>query len=257
MLCKMLRLLTTCVALAAAKTSPYSFSLSTFSPEGRIQQIEFAGKAVDNGPPCAAITTRDGVVLAKAYKKSDKALVVHDQSLHILRVTESTIATYAGLPADFRALVDAARTIAIELEKTNGFPPSASMLATEVGRRVHAADVVRVARLEMHLFPATNALYLYLLHGYRQYGNYAMQKIVDVFSDICTVKLYKIGGPRTDNHHLRYITIPYFLSDQVHSKEDKPDEYARLIKEAIPLDMQDNVDDHTFWALETHYEPKK
>ena len=134
----MLRLLTTCfLSHAAAKTSPYSFSLSTFSPEGRIQQIEFAGKAVDNGPPCAAITTRDGVVLAKAYKRaSDKALVVAGHSLHILRVTETTIATYAGLPADFRALVDAARTIAIELEKTNGFPPSASMLATEVGRRV-------------------------------------------------------------------------------------------------------------------------
>ena len=132
----MLRLLTTC-ALAAAKTSPYSFSLSTFSPEGRIQQIEFAGKAVDNGPPCAAITTSDGVVLAKAYKKpSDKALVVDGHSLHILRVTETTIATYAGLPADFRSLVDAARTIAIELEKTNGFPPSASMLANEIGRRV-------------------------------------------------------------------------------------------------------------------------
>ena len=132
----MLRLLTTCfLSHALAKTSPYSFSLSTFSPEGRIQQIEFAGKAVDNGPPCAAITTSDGVVLAKAYKKSDN-LAVEGHSLHILRVTETTIATYAGLPADFRALVDAARTIAIELEKTNGFPPSASMLATEVGRRV-------------------------------------------------------------------------------------------------------------------------
>ena len=130
-----LRLLITC-SYAAAKTSPYSFSLSTFSPEGRIQQIEFAGKAVDNGPPCAAITTRDGVVLAKAYKKGEKALVVKDHSLHILRVTETTIATYAGLPADFRSLVDAARTIAIDLEKTNGFPPSASMLANEIGRRV-------------------------------------------------------------------------------------------------------------------------
>ena len=132
----MLRLIACwCLSYAAAKTSPYSFSLSTFSPEGRIQQIEFAGKAVDNGPPCAAITTSDGVVLAKAYKKSDN-LAVEGHSLHILRVTETTIATYAGLPADFRALVDAARTIAIELEKTNGFPPSASMLATEVGRRV-------------------------------------------------------------------------------------------------------------------------
>ena len=131
----MLRLLG-CLALAAAKTSPYSFSLSTFSPEGRIQQIEFAGKAVDNGPPCAAITTSDGVVLAKAYKKPSDKLAVEGHSLHILRVTETTIATYAGLPADFRSLVDAARTIAIELEKTNGFPPSASMLATEVGRRV-------------------------------------------------------------------------------------------------------------------------
>ena len=125
-----------CLALAAAKTSPYSFSLSTFSPEGRIQQIEFAGKAVDNGPPCAAITTRDGVILAKAYKRPSDKLAVEGHSLHILRVTETTIATYAGLPADFRALVDAARTIAIELERTNGFPPSASMLANEIGRRV-------------------------------------------------------------------------------------------------------------------------
>ena len=133
----MLRLIACwCLSYAAAKTSPYSFSLSTFSPEGRIQQIEFAGKAVDNGPPCAAMTTRGGVILAKAYKKPSDKLVVDGQSLHILRVTENTLATYAGLPADFRSLVDAARTIAIELERTNGFPPSASMLATEVGRRV-------------------------------------------------------------------------------------------------------------------------
>ena len=133
----MLRLIACwCLSYAAAKTSPYSFSLSTFSPEGRIQQIEFAGKAVDNGPPCAAITTRDGVILAKAYKRPSDKLAVEGHSLHILRVTETTIATYAGLPADFRALVDAARTIAIELERTNGFPPSASMLANEIGRRV-------------------------------------------------------------------------------------------------------------------------
>lgn len=126
-----------CLALAAAKSSPYSFSLSTFSPEGRIQQIEFAGKCAENGPPCAAILTSDGVILAKAYKRASEAsLVVAGHSLHILRVTEKCIATYAGLPADFRALVDAARELAIDLERRNGFAPSARALADAVGRRV-------------------------------------------------------------------------------------------------------------------------
>ena len=41
-------------------------------PGGRIQQIEFAGKAVDNGPPCAAITTSDGVYWRKRIRRATK-----------------------------------------------------------------------------------------------------------------------------------------------------------------------------------------
>ena len=100
----MRRLLATCCVpdACAGKTSrPTPSRCRPSARKGSIQQIEFAGKAVDNGPPCAAITTRDGVILAKAYKKPATKHSVEGHSLHILRVTETTIATYAGLPADF------------------------------------------------------------------------------------------------------------------------------------------------------------
>ena len=89
-------------ALAAKPDTRYSFSLSTFSPEGRVQQIEFAFKAVEKGPPAAAVATPEGVVVAKAARAPEAGADV-GESPHLVRVTESIVATYAGLPADFRA----------------------------------------------------------------------------------------------------------------------------------------------------------
>ncbi|KAH8048202.1 threonine-type endopeptidase [Aureococcus anophagefferens] len=95
-------------AAGAATNSPYSFSLSTFSPDGRLQQIEFAFKAVERALPAAAVICADGVVLAKCVRKGDEGLG-RAESPHVCRVTEAVVATYAGLPADFRALEHRAR----------------------------------------------------------------------------------------------------------------------------------------------------
>ena len=44
--------------------SEYSFSLTTFTQGGKLIQIDYALKAVDNGVACLGIKAKDGVVLA-------------------------------------------------------------------------------------------------------------------------------------------------------------------------------------------------
>lgn len=41
----------------------YDLSVTTFSPDGRVFQIEYAAKAVDNSGTVVAIKCKDGVVM--------------------------------------------------------------------------------------------------------------------------------------------------------------------------------------------------
>lgn len=43
----------------------YDLSVTTFSPDGRVFQIEYAGKAVDNSGTVVAIRCKDGVVMVR------------------------------------------------------------------------------------------------------------------------------------------------------------------------------------------------
>ena len=46
----------------------YSFSLTTFSPSGKLVQIEYALNAVNAGQPAVGIKAKDGVVIATEKK---------------------------------------------------------------------------------------------------------------------------------------------------------------------------------------------
>jgi 20S proteasome subunit alpha 7 len=41
----------------------YDLSCTTFSPDGRIFQIEYAGKAIDNSSTAIGVRVKDGIVL--------------------------------------------------------------------------------------------------------------------------------------------------------------------------------------------------
>lgn len=45
----------------------YDLSVTTFSPDGRVFQIEYAGKAVDNSGTVVGIKCKDGIVLVWSY----------------------------------------------------------------------------------------------------------------------------------------------------------------------------------------------
>jgi len=88
--------------------SQYSFSLTTFSPSGKLVQIEYALNAVNAGATSLGIKAYNGVVLA-TEKKLPSVLVDEDTVQKISLITPNIGMTYSGMGPDSRVLVRKAR----------------------------------------------------------------------------------------------------------------------------------------------------
>eukprot|EP00771_Trimastix_marina_P004081 gnl/Trimastix_PCT/814.p1 GENE.gnl/Trimastix_PCT/814~~gnl/Trimastix_PCT/814.p1 ORF type:complete len:244 (-),score=46.35 gnl/Trimastix_PCT/814:28-759(-) len=88
----------------SAAESDYSFSLTTFSPTGKLVQIEYALNAVAEGNTCVGIKARDGVVLC-AEKKVVSPLVDENTVERVSNLSDHVGVTYAGLGPDSRVLL--------------------------------------------------------------------------------------------------------------------------------------------------------
>ena len=86
----------------------YDRSVNTFSNQGRLYQVEYAMKAVEQGCTTLGIQTKDGIILA-AEKKIASKLQVQSSIENILKIHEHAICTYSGLRSDARALIESAR----------------------------------------------------------------------------------------------------------------------------------------------------
>jgi 20S proteasome subunit alpha 2 len=82
----------------------YSFSLTTFSPSGKLLQIEHALKAVTSGKTSLGIQATNGVVLA-TEKKLASILVDEDSVEKITHFTGNIGVVYSGMGPDFRVMV--------------------------------------------------------------------------------------------------------------------------------------------------------
>lgn len=94
-------------------TERYSFSLTTFSPSGKLVQIEYALSAVAAGAPSVGIKAKDGVVLA-TEKKHKSPLSEEHSFFKVEQVTDHIGMIYSGMGPDYRLLVRKARKIAQE-----------------------------------------------------------------------------------------------------------------------------------------------
>eukprot|EP01105_Mastigella_eilhardi_P007498 TRINITY_DN18938_c0_g1_i1.p2 TRINITY_DN18938_c0_g1~~TRINITY_DN18938_c0_g1_i1.p2 ORF type:complete len:235 (+),score=80.36 TRINITY_DN18938_c0_g1_i1:59-763(+) len=83
--------------------SEYDFSLTTFSPSGKLVQIEYALNAMTSGGTAVGIKAKNGVVLATEKKLPQ--LVDHASVHKISMLTESTGMVYAGMGPDSRVLL--------------------------------------------------------------------------------------------------------------------------------------------------------
>ncbi|KAK1273873.1 Proteasome subunit alpha type-2 [Acorus gramineus] len=88
--------------------SQYSFSLTTFSPSGKLVQIEHALMAVGSGQTSLGIKAANGVVIA-TEKKLPSILVDETSVRKIQLLTEDIGVVYSGMGPDSRVLVRKSR----------------------------------------------------------------------------------------------------------------------------------------------------
>ena len=86
----------------------YDRNVNTFSNQGRLYQVEYAMKAVEQGCTTLGIQLKDGIILG-AEKKISSKLQVPSSIENIMKINENTICTYSGLRSDARALIETAR----------------------------------------------------------------------------------------------------------------------------------------------------
>ncbi|KAI7340763.1 putative proteasome subunit alpha [Hortaea werneckii] len=113
----------------------YSFSLTTFSPSGKLVQIEYALNAVNQGVTSLGIKAANGIVLA-TEKKSSTPLIDSNSASKVSLITPNIGMVYSGMGPDYRVLVDKARKVSHTGYKRiyNEYPPT----------RILVQDVARV-----------------------------------------------------------------------------------------------------------------
>ncbi|KAF8777269.1 proteasome subunit alpha type-2-like [Argiope bruennichi] len=109
----------------------YSFSLTTFSPSGKLVQIEYALASVAAGAPSVGIKSSNGVVLAT--EKNYKSVLYEEHSIHkVEMVTDHIGMVYSGMGPDYRLLVRRARKLAQQYYMRYGEPIPTSQLVQRV-----------------------------------------------------------------------------------------------------------------------------
>jgi len=88
--------------------SEYDRGVNTFSPEGRLFQVEYAIEAIKLGSTAIGIRTSEGVVLA-VEKRLTSPLIDPSSIEKILEIDQHMGCAMSGLTADARTLIDHAR----------------------------------------------------------------------------------------------------------------------------------------------------
>lgn len=120
-----------------SKVPAYDKAATMFSPDGRLYQVEYASKIVEQGSTGVGITFADGVVLA-ADKSIASKLVIPDSIEKIFKVDEKIAVVSAGLVGDARRLVGIARRQAQENKMVYSENIQVEVMAKEIAETKQA-----------------------------------------------------------------------------------------------------------------------
>ncbi|CAE6431016.1 unnamed protein product [Rhizoctonia solani] len=115
----------------------YDLSASTYSPDGRLFQIEYASKAVENSGTAIGLKVKDGIVLA-VEKLVHSKLLIPEANRRIATIDRHIGMATSGLLADGRALANRARDEAQNYRDTYMAPVPLKALADRIGLYVQA-----------------------------------------------------------------------------------------------------------------------
>ena len=114
----------------------YDQSTTTYSPDGRVFQIEYAAKAVDNSGTAVGIRCKDGVVMGVEKPKLSKMLV-EGSNRRIFTVDKHSGMCVSGLMADARQVVSYAREEANSYQDFYGGVIPGNVLCDRVASLMH------------------------------------------------------------------------------------------------------------------------
>ncbi|KAK5917525.1 hypothetical protein CgunFtcFv8_012408 [Champsocephalus gunnari] len=131
----------------------YDLSASTFSPDGRVFQVEYAMKAVENSSTAIAIRCKDGVVFG-VEKLILSKLYEQGSNKRIFNIDRHVGMAVAGLLADARSLSEVAREEASSFRSSYGHDiplkltvsPLVSAPVERVAMYVHAYTLYSAVR---------------------------------------------------------------------------------------------------------------
>jgi len=114
----------------------YDYSCGQFSPDGRIFQVEYAQKAVENSGTAIGIKCRDGVVVA-VEKPQQSKMLVEGSNRRIFGVDKHASIAVTGFVADGRQIVNRAREEAKNYEDTYGHKIVPNILSNRLALYTH------------------------------------------------------------------------------------------------------------------------
>lgn len=114
----------------------YDLSSTTFSPDGRVFQIEYAGKAVENSGTVLGMRCSDGVVMA-VEKAIVSKMLVHGTLRRSHIVDRHATVAICGLISDGRVIVNQARDECERYREFYGRDIPGKVLADRLAHFVH------------------------------------------------------------------------------------------------------------------------
>ncbi len=90
----------------------YDSRTTTFSPEGRLYQVEYAMEAISHAGAALGILAKDGIILAAEKKIISKLLDNDKKTEKMYKIDEHIACAVAGITADANILINYARLAA-------------------------------------------------------------------------------------------------------------------------------------------------
>jgi 20S proteasome subunit alpha 7 len=120
----------------SATGAGYDLSVTTFSPDGRVFQVEYASKAVEKSGTAIGVRCVDGVVLG-VEKLILSKMLVEGSNRRIHNVDMHAGIALAGLAADAKQIVNRARSEARSYREFYGTPIGGKVLNDRLSGFVH------------------------------------------------------------------------------------------------------------------------